>query len=238
MNWLDLTLSSPSLNLALDEALLDQCEEGSSDEVLRFWEPREPFVVLGYSNKVLSEVNLSYCRENNIPVLRRTSGGGTVLQGPGCLNYSLVLASERRPETSNITRTNGFIMEKHRACLEALLGSPVRVRGHTDLAHGDLKFSGNAQRRKRNFLLFHGTFLLDFDLPLVEKTLSMPSRQPDYRKNRPHRDFVANVPLKRETVKEALKTCWGASERMKEIPEKLTAELDRMFSDPEFIHKF
>src|SRR5689334_4969218 len=99
MNWLDLTLSSPSLNLALDEALLDQCEEGSSDEVLRFWEPREPFVVLGYSNKVLSEVNLSYCRENNIPVLRRTSGGGTVLQGPGCLNYSLVLASERRPET-------------------------------------------------------------------------------------------------------------------------------------------
>ena len=91
MKWLDLTLPSPAENLACDEALLDWCENGKGDEVLRFWEPREHFVVVGYANKIANEVNVAACEKRGIPILRRCSGGGTVLQGPGCLNYTLVL---------------------------------------------------------------------------------------------------------------------------------------------------
>ena len=58
MNYLDLTLPTPAENLAADEALLDQCEAARAGAVLRFWEPREHFVVVGYSNKVRTEVNL------------------------------------------------------------------------------------------------------------------------------------------------------------------------------------
>ncbi len=81
MKYLDRTLGTAQENLAGDEALLDGCEEGGSDEILRFWEPRQYFVVLGYPNKVSAEVNLDSCRTLGIPVLRRCSGGGTVLQG-------------------------------------------------------------------------------------------------------------------------------------------------------------
>ena len=49
---LELSLPTPAENLAADEALLDWCEAGHCAETLVFWEPREPFVVVGYANKV------------------------------------------------------------------------------------------------------------------------------------------------------------------------------------------
>src|ERR1035441_6566637 len=84
---LDLTLPTPAANLACDEALLDACEEQGGGEVLRFWEPRDYFVVVGVSNHVAREVNRPACQRENLGVYRRCSGGGAVLQGPGCLNY-------------------------------------------------------------------------------------------------------------------------------------------------------
>jgi hypothetical protein len=61
---LDLTLPSPAENLACDEALLDWCEENGGEEILRFWESPETFVVVGYANKVATEVNVSGCAQN------------------------------------------------------------------------------------------------------------------------------------------------------------------------------
>src|SRR5271156_784636 len=81
MKHLDLTLPSPAENLACDEALLDACEENGGEEVLRFWEAREKIVAVGYANKIATEVNVENCRAKKIPILRRCSGGGTVLQG-------------------------------------------------------------------------------------------------------------------------------------------------------------
>jgi len=225
MRYIDLTLSSPHHNLAFDEALLDLCEEGFNHEILRFWEPREYFIVLGYSNKYRSEVNLPICQESGVPILRRSSGGGTVLQGAGCLNYSLILKVQNSHSLSNITHTNSFIMEFHKEALSAIAERNVKVQGTSDLAIDTLKFSGNAQRRKKNFLLFHGTFLLDFDIALVEKLLSMPSKQPEYRQGRSHQDFLTNLNLPSYIIKDALRKSWNAMETLQEIPTQRTEEL-------------
>src|SRR5260221_7020928 len=123
MKLLDLTLPTPAENLACDEALLDACEEGATDGVLRFWESGEYFVVVGYSNKVCTEVNLPECERRGVPVLRRCSGGGTVVQGRGCLNYALVLKIPESGPLTSLTETNRFIMERHRQTLVALLSS-------------------------------------------------------------------------------------------------------------------
>jgi lipoate-protein ligase A len=91
----DLTFPTAEENLACDEALLEMCEAGTTGDVIRFWEPNQYFVVVGYANQVAREVNHALCRQNTIPVLRRCSGGGTGLQGPGCLHYSLILATDQ-----------------------------------------------------------------------------------------------------------------------------------------------
>src|SRR5687768_4381333 len=112
MYHLPLTLETPAANLALDEALLDAAEAGEvTGEVLRLWEPAAPFVVLGRSSP-LTEVDLEACRRDGVPVLRRSSGGGTVVAGPGCLMYAVVLDLERRPELRAIDRAHRWVLER------------------------------------------------------------------------------------------------------------------------------
>lgn len=239
MKLLDLTLPWPAENLACDEALLDAAETGAGVEVLRFWEPREYFVVVGYANKVAAEVNVAACETHGIPVLRRCSGGGTVVQGPGCLNYTLVLRITADGPLHNIGVANQFIMRQNRAALESVVNRPVAVRGHTDLTVGDRKFSGNSQRRKKHFLLFHGTFLLNFDLLLVSELLPMPSKQPDYREHRAHTEFLTNLNVPANEVKAALRQTWKAEEPLDNPPlEKITALARDKYATREWNFKF
>jgi lipoate-protein ligase A len=225
MKYLDRTLRTPQENLAVDEALLDWCEEGSADEILRFWEPHQHFVVLGYSNKSRSEVNLDSCKTLGVPVLRRCSGGGTVLQGPGCLNYALLLKIHSGLPLANIAEANAFIMNRNRNALNSLLDGNVLIQGHTDLTLQGLKFSGNSQRRKRHFLLFHGSFLLSLDLALMQQVLPMPSQQPQYRRRRAHKDFLANLDLPANDIKEVMKRAWNAVDALEEIPKNRVKQL-------------
>ena len=208
MKLLDVSLSTPQENLIFDETLLNECEENGG-EVLRFWSPKDYFVVLGYSNKADEEVHTEFCEKNNIPILRRISGGGTVLQGTGCLNYSLILKIKNYAGLVSVTSTNRFIMEKHADALSKLLKKLIEVKGHTDLVFNDLKFSGNAQRRKRNAVLFHGTFLVEFNIALIEKALKIPLKQPGYRQSRPHEKFLMNLSVPQEAIKDVLKKIWA-----------------------------
>ena len=211
MQFLDLSFDTPAENLAADEWLLNQAESGARGATLRFWESPVYFVALGYTNRAETEANLPACERENVPITRRVSGGGTVLQGPGCLNYALIHPIAPG-QTLNVEATNQLVMETQRAAFQKLLGETVIVAGHTDLATGNLKFSGNAQRRKARYFLFHGTILLGFDLDLVQRLLRPPSKEPDYRANRSHRDFIRNLPLARADVKNALCTAWHAGD--------------------------
>lgn len=187
-----MTLDTPAENLALDEALLEECERLGGDEVLRFWESRSHFVVLGAGGVLEEEVQAEQCLSSGIPILRRCSGGGTVLQGPGCLNYALVLRRDRRGETATITGTNQFVLGRMAEALEPLCPG-ISHEGISDLAVGGNKISGTAQRRKRCYILFHGTLLWEFNLELLELYLQEPKRRPEYRSSRRHGDFVRNV---------------------------------------------
>jgi lipoate---protein ligase len=227
MKLCELTLPTPEENLACDEALLDLCEDGGSEELLRLWAPREYFVALGYANKAETEVNLPFCRSHAIPVLRRCTGGGTVLQGPGVLNYSLILRISDSGPCYSILSTNQFILERHRDVLAGLFCAPVEWRGQTDLAIGGHKFAGNAQRRRRRFLLFHGSFLLHLDLSLVEQVLPLPARQPDYRVNRSHADFLINLNVPAPTISAALIKAWDATAPFAPIPLEQITRLAR-----------
>jgi lipoate-protein ligase A len=239
MNFLDLTLPTPEENLACDEALLERCDEGLAEELLRVWESPRHFVVVGYANKVGTEVNVPFCRQNGLPILRRCSGGGTVLQGPGCLNYALILRIDESGPLRSIASTNQFVLERHRVILEGLVRAPVRIRGQTDLALGGLKFSGNSQRRKRRALVFHGAFLIEFDLALIERALLMPSKEPAYRAHRSHSDFLVNLPVSAREVTLALRRGWQAGAPPSEIPLEGIRKLAReKYATPEWTWRF
>jgi lipoate---protein ligase len=237
MKFLELAFAEPAANLACDEALLETAEAGAPHaECLRIWQATNHFVVLGHSNRTSAHVNLAACRKHEIPILRRISGGGTVVQGPGCLNYSLILENcERR----NIAEMFHYVLERHRRVTEELLGKAARFEGISDLTIDGRKFSGNAQYRKSRFVLVHGTLLLNFDLPMIERLLPVPTKQPAYRANRSHGMFVVNLHLDSGQLIDALKRVWGADEILTGVPKTRIEQLVReRYSKSEWSEKF
>ena len=220
---LDLTLPSPIENLALDEALLDELNEVGGDPVLRFWESGRHFVVMGPSCRLMDDVHVDTCEADGVPVLRRASGGGTVLQGPGCLSYALVLPLTLHPQLANICGTNQFILERMAGALHRWEPDTVFL-GISDLAIGGKKISGNAQRRKRNALLFHGTILYAMQGALVARYLKQPARQPEYRENRPHGAFLRTIDASPVHLKQAIAKAWGADGPLEVWPEARMVE--------------
>ena len=224
MHFLDRTLPSPAENLALDEALLLEAEAGTGGEVLRLWEWPSPAVVLGAGGQLAVDVDEAACAEDGIPVLRRASGGGTVLLGRGCLLFSLILNYETAPPLADITTSYRYILDRVSDALRSV-HSQIERAGISDLAVAGRKFSGNAQQRKRAHVLHHGTLLYDFDLDAIGRYLRTPERQPEYRRGRSHRDFVMNLPADADTLKRLLREEWGANEELVDWPEARVAEL-------------
>mgnify|MGYP001177026196 FL=1 len=240
LQLVDLSLESPQENLALDEALLLEAEAAAAggQEVgyLRFWESATPFVVLGVSRGIEKDAERERCRDDGIPVLRRASGGGTVLQGPGCLNFTLVLPLGYAAGLGDINQSYRAILEP---CAEALGLDGVSMLGSCDLALGDQKFSGSAQKRSRYCLMHQATLLYDFDLELIPLYLRHPDKQPDYRQQRDHLDFLINLPLDAAALRERVRGAWktiGVKEDWQ--PPGLEKLLEEKYCNREWIERF
>lgn len=232
MKILKKTYPTPQENLACEEALILHLEEHGEDELLRIWEPlpdedHNPyFAVLGHANRFHDEVKVEECKNQSVEILRRCSGGGTVLNGPGCMSYCLYLRMDVRPELLSIQSTNHFILGKMKTAIDPLLRKDqVEIQGTSDMTIGNKKFSGNAQSRKRRYVLFHGTIMHDFDYSLLDSLLKSPPKQPDYRQNRRHSDFVMNLPISPQILINNIRDVWGVNDEYEEVPEALIQEL-------------
>lgn len=240
MQRLTVTLDTPEANLALDEALLDWLEDEHPDrEVLRIWESPEPVVIVGRSSRVDLEVDEAACADRGVPILRRPSGGAPVVIGPGCLMYSVTLSYALRPQLRAIDRAHTLVLDRHVEFMRPHLPN-IRRAGTSDLAiltksepRADdpgatttpskeanhwMKISGNSLRCKRNHVLYHGTFLYAFEIALIARYLQTPLRQPEYREQRSHEDFVTNVPLRKETLEQVLIAAWQADDELTSWP--------------------
>jgi len=225
MQILDHLCPTPQENVALDEALLLEAEASPEGcEVLRLWEPEAPMVVVGRASRVAEEVDLEACRERSIPVLRRESGGATILAAPGCLMYAVVLSYDKRPALRGLDELHRFVLGRLHAAVARIVPD-VECRGICDLALGGRKVSGNSVRCRRDHALYHGTLLHDASIELIAACLKMPSRQPDYRAGRDHARFLTNLPADPSALRRALVAAWSADEPRTAWPESRTRRL-------------
>lgn len=211
--WLEAGLGRVEEELALDEALLEEAHAGRlAMPVVRTWMAASPTVVVGSSSRIDEEVDRAACAAAGVPILRRPSGGLTVVLGPGCLMWSVVAPLPAAPPPA-IERLHAAFLDPLAAALVAA-GRPVVRRGSSDLAvtasDGERKVSGNALRVRRGAVLYHGTLLDAFDLELVSRLLRHPPREPGYRGGRRHAAFLANLGLGREAVAGAVRRAFAA----------------------------
>lgn len=169
--------------LQLEEALLRTDERNWC--ILNTNAP--PAIVMGISGKPEQLLHLEKVREDNIPLIKRFSGGGTVYVDENTLFVTLIA----NQEDVGISPFPHAIMEWSKTLYEPIFpGFSLR---ENDYVFGEKKFGGNAQYIKKGRWLHHTSFLWDFD-PQKMEYLKLPEKRPLYRGVRSHGEFL--TPLK------------------------------------------
>jgi lipoate-protein ligase A len=176
--------TDPAINLATEEFIVRNFDI-SHDYVLLY--VNQPAVVVGRHQNIYEEVNLPFLMEQNIPVFRRFSGGGTVFHDPGNLNFSF------------ITRYEKFKFNNYRYFNQPVvdflnqLGLPVVHTEGNDIVISNLKISGSAQFTSRDRMVSHGTLLFNSDLDVLSGCLKVPDREIISRATKSRRRPVTNI---------------------------------------------
>lgn len=154
------------------------------------WQPKKDVIVIGQSNKLEEAVNVEEVYTDYIQVMKRPSGGETVVLSPKTLVVSAVVIEEKLSKPHHYFEIfNTKVMK----ALKAVGVKGVVARGISDLALGDKKILGSSIYRTGNKLFYHAVINIAESPRKIERYLSHPSREPDYRKGRRHSEFITSL---------------------------------------------
>src|SRR5688500_10839137 len=157
-------------NMALDEVLMN-CINYHNMPFLRIYGWRPPTESIGHFKSMDEEVDIKRCRQMGINVVRRITGGGAVLHESE-LTYSFIT----NVYPKNIMESYNLICEPIVICINKL-GFNAKFAPLNDIIADGKKVSGNAQTRKKDMLLQHGTILLNVNLEKMFSVLKVPSEK-------------------------------------------------------------
>jgi len=162
------------LGLAVDEEALGWVAAEPDTAVLHLYRFDPPCVVIGYHQDPRTEADLGACRARGIDVMRRLTGGGSILMGPGQLGLALALPRAAVSTAQGFgpvfeALSAGIIWALRRHGVESVL------RPKNDLAVDGRKICGiGAYTDAAGMLLFHASTLVDADLDLMMEMLCIP----------------------------------------------------------------
>ena len=153
--------TDPYFNIAAEEYLLKNFRE----DIFSMW-INDPCIVVGKHQNALAEINYWFAREKGIPVIRRISGGGTVYQDRGNLNFSFIISGEKGKLVNYRKYTEPVISFLRTLEIQS------EFEGKSNLVVQGLKFSGNSAHIYRDKVIHHGTILFSSDLQTLECALT------------------------------------------------------------------
>ncbi|GAA0604144.1 octanoyltransferase LipM [Virgibacillus siamensis] len=192
--FLDSGIHDASVNMALDETLLNWHSDGKIPPVLRFYGWKNPSLSLGHFQKE-SEIDFHNLHKQQCQYVRRLTGGSAVLHDDE-LTYSIVI-SEKNPEIPSSIQKAYYLLSK--GIIRGFKNLGIDANYAEDLS-GDRsaicferpafyemvadgkKLSGNAQTRKRGVLLQHGAIPLSIDEAMLFDLFVFPNEKVKARK--------------------------------------------------------
>lgn len=150
----------PSFNHALEEYFLKDTRES----VFMIWQ-NEPTVLIGRNQNLELEINTDFTKAQDMHVVRRLSGGGTVYCDLNNCQYTFITNRDDKDENlfKSFARPVVLALKK--------LGLDADFTGRNDIMIGDKKVSGNAQYRYKDRIIHHGTLLFDADMELLSGSM-------------------------------------------------------------------
>lgn len=156
--------TDPYFNIAAEEYVLKNFHK----ECFMLWR-NQPSIIIGKHQNALSEINLNFVEKNNLPVIRRITGGGTVYHDLGNLNFTFT----KKAPSENLVNFKKFI----ELIIYALttLNIDAKFENKNSITLNKKKISGNAEHIYKNNVLHHGTLLFSTQLDHMEKALHTDS---------------------------------------------------------------
>jgi len=159
-----LDINDAYTNMAVDEALCTLRSKGKSSNTIRLYRWKPSAVSIGYFQILEQEVNVEACKKLGVDIVRRMTGGGAVYHSyEGELTYSIIVNQDHRQIPRDILKSYEIICNGIVLALGAL-GINAGFRAINDIDVNGKKISGNAQTRRGNTVLQHGTILIDTDI--------------------------------------------------------------------------
>lgn len=186
--------TSPYFNHAAEEYVLKSFQE----ECFMLWR-NIPCVLIGKNQNALSEINFEFVKKNNIPVVRRLSGGGAVFNDLGNFNFTFI-SNDTGEDFTNFKKFSLPVAEALRS-----LGVDVEFSSRNDLTIDGKKFSGNAQYKYKKRILHHGTLLYSSDMAELSAALN-------YRPIKFQDKSVRSVASRVTNISEHMKVKMGVTE--------------------------
>ena len=170
--------------LQLEEAIV----RASDDNYILINVGSPPAIVLGISQSPEEMVDLKKASNLNIPLIRRFSGGGTVVVDEDTLFVTYIFNAKEHPFDpfpKPIAEWTEKIYQK------AFPHLPFTLRENDYCLH-DRKIGGNAQYLRKERWLHHTTLLFDYQKERMDLLLH-PKKAPTYRQGREHGDFITTL---------------------------------------------
>ncbi len=175
--------TDPYFNIAAEEYIL----KNYSADVMMLWQSK-PSVIIGKHQNALAEVNRDFVEKNQIPVIRRISGGGTVFHDLNNINYSVIKTGERKDRLIDFR----YFLKPVIGFLKTL-GVQASFEGKNNLFVDGRKISGNSAHVFKNKVLHHGTLLFDSNLDMLEEAIKSPELKIDDKAVQSIRATVTNI---------------------------------------------
>jgi len=162
-------------NMAIDRAILVANSKGKAPPTVRLYGWKPAAISIGYFQSLEDEIDLKACRKFGVDYVRRITGGGAVFHDKE-LTYSIVISESHPQIPKNIMESYGRICG---AIMKGLgkLGVDSKYVPINDIVTNGKKISGNAQTRKMNTVLQHGTVLMDVDVDKMFSILKVPNEK-------------------------------------------------------------
>jgi lipoate-protein ligase A len=225
--FIDTGNSSPSFNMALDEALLDWHSEGKTPPVIRFFGWNPATLSIGYFQQVEKEIDMEAVRAHQLGFVRRPTGGRGVLHEHE-LTYSVIVSEEHPQMPKSITEayrviSEGILKGFHQLGLDANFAVPKTLEERDalknprsavcfdapswyELVVEGRKVAGSAQTRQKGVILQHGSILLDLDEDKLFSLFNYPNERVKERMKKAFKDkavAINAISSRRITIEEA-----------------------------------
>ena len=154
------------------------------------WIPDKVYIVLGASNNPADALNMDMVEKDQITVLKRPSGGQTVILTPNNIIIAAVYFDKKTMQPKDVfQQINKLII----STIEHTGIHDLSLMGISDIAISGKKILGSAIYRSKDALLYHAVLNLGEPSITFERYLKHPSKEPEYRQGRSHAEFVTSL---------------------------------------------